>query len=276
MEDVLGYAGRHVVVTGAASGVGAATARILTDLGARVTAIDINPTTAPVDRPLQADLRDPASIEAAAASIQGPVDGFFGCAGLPGPPFAALDVMLVNFVGARHLVESLLPKIPTGGAIAVVASNAGMGWQRQLPQLMELVAADGFDAGRQWCEKNAEMLENDAYAFSKKTANAWVCSRAARLITQGVRLNCVNPGPIATPMMPHFVAYAGQKVLDAFVGPIGRQSTAEEQAWPLVFLNSPRAGYVNGETLTTDGGFFGAVQTGQIDVAKQLTEARGR
>jgi NAD(P)-dependent dehydrogenase (short-subunit alcohol dehydrogenase family) len=71
-------------------------------------------------------------------------------------------------------------------------------------------------------------------------------------------------------MMPHFVEYAGQEVLDAFVGPIGRQSTAEEQAWPLVFLNSPRSSYVNGEAFTTDGGFFGAVQTGQIDLAKQF------
>jgi NAD(P)-dependent dehydrogenase (short-subunit alcohol dehydrogenase family) len=275
MEDVLGYAGRHVVVTGAASGVGAATAQILIDLGARVTAIDINPTTVPVDQPLQADLRDPASIEAAAAAVKGPVDGFFGCAGLPGPPFAALDVMLVNFVGARYLVELLLPKIPSGGAIAVVASNAALGWQQQLPQLMELVTANGFGGGREWCEKHAELVEPDAYSLSKRTTNAWVCFRAAELITQGVRLNCVNPGPIATPMMPHFVAYAGQQIMDAFVGPVGRQSTPEEQAWPLVFLNSPRSAYVNGETFTTDGGFFGAVQTGRIDLAKLFGGAGG-
>jgi NAD(P)-dependent dehydrogenase (short-subunit alcohol dehydrogenase family) len=270
MEDVLGYAGRRVVVTGAASGMGAATAQILIDLGARVTAIDVNPMQIPVDQAIQVDLRDRAAIEAAAASIEGPVDGYFGCAGLPGPPFSDLDVLLVNFVGARYLIELVLPKIPAGGAIAVVASNAAMGWQLQLPQLMELVTADGFDAGRQWCEKHLENLGSDAYSYSKKLANAWVASRAATLITQGVRLNCINPGPTTTAMTPHFLQYAGQEIVNAFIGPIGRQSTAEEQAWPLVFLNSPRSSFVNGESFTTDGGFFGAVQSGQIDLAKQF------
>lgn len=84
MEDVLGYAGRHVVVTGAASGMGAATATILTKLGARVTALDVRPTEASVDRALEVDLRDRTSIERAAESIDGPVHGYFGCAGLPG------------------------------------------------------------------------------------------------------------------------------------------------------------------------------------------------
>jgi NAD(P)-dependent dehydrogenase (short-subunit alcohol dehydrogenase family) len=92
MEDVLGYAGRHVVVTGAASGMGAATATILINLGARVTALDVRPTDLPVDRVVEVDLRDRASIERAAESIEGPVDGYFGCAGLPGPPFSAAAV----------------------------------------------------------------------------------------------------------------------------------------------------------------------------------------
>jgi NAD(P)-dependent dehydrogenase (short-subunit alcohol dehydrogenase family) len=181
--------------------------------------------------------------------------------------------MLVNFVGARHLVELVRPKVPAGGAIAVVASNAAMGWQMQLPRLMELVSAVDFDAGREWCEKNPEQLAPDAYSFSKKVVNAWVASRAATLITQGVRLNCTNPGPTSTAMMPHFVENAGQEVIDAFVGPIARLSSAAEQAWPLVFLNSPRASFVNGEAFTTDGGFFGAVQTGQVDLSKLAAPA---
>jgi NAD(P)-dependent dehydrogenase (short-subunit alcohol dehydrogenase family) len=267
MEDVLGYAGRHVVVTGAASGMGAATAQILLDLGARVTAIDVNPPEVPAEQVLLTDLRDRGAVEEAAAGIEDPVDAYFGCAGVPGTPFSALDVMLVNFVGTRHLIELVLPKIPAGGAIAVVASNAAMGWQLELPKLMELVTADGFDAGREWCEKHPEHLEPEAYSFSKKVVNAWVASRAATLITQGVRLNCINPGPTSTAMMPHFVENAGQEIIDAFTGPIGRQASAAEQAWPLVFLNSPRSSYVNGESLTTDGGFFGAVQTGQIDLS---------
>jgi NAD(P)-dependent dehydrogenase (short-subunit alcohol dehydrogenase family) len=270
MEDVLGYAGRHVVVTGAASGMGAATATILINLGARVTALDVRPTDLPVDRVVEVDLRDRASIERAAESIEGPVDGYFGCAGLPGPPFSGLDVLLVNFVGARHLVNLVLPKIPAGGAIAVVASNAAMGWQLELEQLMELVSTDGFDQGKRWCEANDEMGAVGAYPFSKKAINAWVASRAATLITDGIRLNCINPGPTDTAMLPHFVEFAGQNIIDAFVGPIRRRSTAEEQAWPLIFLNSPRSSYINGEALATDGGFFGAVQSGQLDLTKMF------
>ena len=52
--------------------------------------------------------------------------------------------------------------------------------------------------------------------------------------------------------------------ITAFIGPSGRRSTAEEQAWPLVFLNSPRASYIAGEALHTDAGFLGAMVTGQI------------
>ncbi|MBF4191991.1 dehydrogenase [Mycolicibacterium phlei] len=101
MEDVLGYAGKSVVVTGAASGMGEATARILVDLGAKVTALDIKPTTVDVAASHHIDLRDRASIEEVAAAIEGPVDGLFSCAGLPGPPFSEWDTILVNFVGAR-------------------------------------------------------------------------------------------------------------------------------------------------------------------------------
>jgi len=267
MDDVLGYAGRHVVVTGAASGMGAAVAQLLLDLGARVTAIDVNPVALPVHQALQADLRDKAAIEAAAESIEGPVHGYFGSAGLPGAPFSDLDVMLVNFVGSRYLVDLVLSKIPAGGAIAVVASNAAMGWQLEVEKLMKLVNTEGFDAGKQWCESHPEAMQPDVYSFSKKIVNAWVASRAGALITEGKRLNCINPGPTATAMMPHFVRNAGQQTIDAFIGPIKRQATPEEQAWPLIFLNSPRSSYVNGETFTTDGGFFGALQTGQVDLS---------
>src|SRR5512140_1985635 len=116
MEDVLGYAGSKVVVTGAASGMGAATAQILVDVGAEVTCVDIKPTEVPVAQSLLVDLKDKAAIDTAVDAIEGPVRAVFNCAGLPGPPFSDLDVMLVNFVGGRYLIESLVPKMPEGSA----------------------------------------------------------------------------------------------------------------------------------------------------------------
>jgi NAD(P)-dependent dehydrogenase (short-subunit alcohol dehydrogenase family) len=82
----------------------------------------------------------------------------------------------------------------------------------------------------------------------------------------GIRLNCTNPGPTQTAMMPAFEAANGKDLIDAFIGPSGRRSTAEEQAWPLVFLNSPRSSYVAGEAFHVDGGFLGAMVTDQLKV----------
>jgi NAD(P)-dependent dehydrogenase (short-subunit alcohol dehydrogenase family) len=272
MEDVLGYAGRNVVVTGAASGMGAATAQILVDLGANVTGVDIKPTEVGVKASLLVDLRDGQAIEAAAAEVQGPVHAVFSCAGLPGPPFSDVDTMLVNFVGARHLIELLVPKMPEGSAAAVIASMGGLGWQQNIPTLLELAMAEGFDAGKAWCEANPDKIAG-GYAFSKQELNAWVAWRSYALIKKGIRLNCLNPGPTTTPMMPFFEQSSGKDFMDNFPRPIGRNSLPEEQAWPLVLLNSPRMSYVTGESLHVDGGFFGALMTGQVDMATLMPQA---
>ena len=87
MDDVLGTEAVGRCHRGGVGNGSEAAARILVDLGADVTALDIKPTTCPVARALQIDLRDRANIEEIAASIGGPVDGLFSCAGLPGPPF---------------------------------------------------------------------------------------------------------------------------------------------------------------------------------------------
>ena len=269
MDDVLGYEGKRVVVAGAATGMGAATVDILLDLGAEVTTLDVKPVTAPVKVSLEVDLRDRASIDAAVAAVDGPVDALFSCAGLPGPPFSDLDVMLVNFVGARHLVESLIPQMPEGSAIATIASTAGMGWQMNLDTWMGLVTSDGFDAGKAWCEAHPEAITGitGGYTGSKQVMNAWVGWRAASLIGQGIRLNLLNPGPTETPMMPDFERVAGSAdLINEFTKPINRRSTPEEQAWPLVMLNSPRLSYVNGHAFHADGGWFGGVQTGAVAV----------
>ena len=255
MDDVLGYKGKSVVVTGAASGMGQAAAQILVDLGASVTALDINPTTVDVDRALTIDLRDPANIETVAASIDGPIDGLFSCAGLPGPPFSEWDTILVNFVGARHLAEQLVPKMADGSSISVISSSAAIGWQDHIKVITGLLETDGFDAAVEWLTANEKKWSWSGYAYSKYIIDAWVGWWYPELGPKGIRINAINPGPTETAMMPAFQDLMGKETVDQAIGPVGRYSTPEEQAWPLVCLGSPRLSYVGGEVLWTDGGW---------------------
>jgi NAD(P)-dependent dehydrogenase (short-subunit alcohol dehydrogenase family) len=130
--------------------------------------------------------------------------------------------------------------------------------------LLELITTPDFAAGRGWCEAHPKELAN-AYGLSKEAINAYTAHRSFDLAKRGIRINCVNPGPTDTPMMPEFEKAVGKKFMDEFPVPLGRHATAEEQAWPLVFLNSPRASYLTGHQLDVDGGFKGGLFTGQID-----------
>ena len=69
MDDILGYSGKTVVITGAASGMGQAAAQLLVDLGAQVIALDIAPVTVSVASAIKVDMKDPASIDAAAQAL---------------------------------------------------------------------------------------------------------------------------------------------------------------------------------------------------------------
>jgi NAD(P)-dependent dehydrogenase (short-subunit alcohol dehydrogenase family) len=275
MEDVLGYRDASVVVTGAASGMGAATAQVLVDLGAHVTAIDIKPTDVAVSRFIEVDLRDRGAIDDAVASISEPVNNLFSCAGLPGPPFSELDTMLVNFVGARHLAEGLVPKMPRGAAISAISSSAAVGWQDQMATIGPLLATDGFDAAVEWLTAHKESWSWSGYLFSKWVVDAWVGWWYPDLAERGIRINCINPGPTDTAMMPAFHDFATKEVVDQAVGPIGRYARAEEQAWPLVVLGSARLSYVAGEVFAVDGGFQGARSTGRLQAgwADLITDA---
>src|ERR1700730_2175069 len=196
MKDVLLYQDKRVVVTGCASGMGAATAAILAELGADVIGLDVRKTEA-VARFIPVDLKSKDSIDDAVGEIGSPVDAIFSVAGLPGAPFSDLDTVLVNFVGARHLIESLVPTMPIGSAIVCVASNAGLGWQGKISELFPVTSTPDFHSARAWGEANPERILG-GYAPSKQLINAWVASRAVDLIKRGIRLNCTNPGPTNT------------------------------------------------------------------------------
>jgi NAD(P)-dependent dehydrogenase (short-subunit alcohol dehydrogenase family) len=131
--------------------------------------------------------------------------------------------------------------------------------------LLPIVSIEGFEALTAWLDANPDRIEG-GYRPSKMLTNAWVAWRAPALLQKGIRLNCTNPGPTQTAMMSTFEEQAGKELIDAFSGPSGRRSTSAEQAWPLLFLNSPRSSYIAGEALHTDAGFLGAMVTNQLQV----------
>lgn len=263
MTDFLGYKNKRVVVTGCFSGMGEATAKLLLSLGAEVHGLDYKETELKLASFTNVDLRDPASIEAAASKIGGKVDALFNCAGVP-QTFPALDVMKVNFIGTRHLTEQLLPYMTAGSAIASISSTGGLGWSRRIPLLMQVIQQQGFEATLQWCQANLETV-GEGYSLSKELVIAWTMLTSQKLIKQGIRINCTLPGPTQTPMMKAFESATKASVLEAAAQPINRRSTPEEQAGPLAFLNSDAASYVNGVCFYVDGGFMGGLATGQID-----------
>jgi NAD(P)-dependent dehydrogenase (short-subunit alcohol dehydrogenase family) len=246
VDDVLGYAGRRVIVTGAASGVGLAVAGLLVELGAEVHTVDLRrPELAGIASYSETDLRDPRRIDATVARIGGVLNGLFNCAEPPSD-LPALDVVLVGFCGPRHLTEAVVPLMVEGAAIASVASVAGTGWLARAATVLELVRTPDFEAARTWCEAEPVRI-TDADGIADEAINAYTADRCVDLAERGLRINCLNRGPTDAPP-PH-------------------AATHEAQAWPLIFLNSPRASHVTGTALSADGGLTGALATGRVEVS---------
>lgn len=272
MSEFASYKNKRVVISGCFSGMGEATARRLLSLGAEVHGLDYKETQLPLASFNQVDLRDGASVEAAVGKIGGKVDALFNCAGLPqtaGP----LEVMKVNFLGTRKLTETVLPLMGEGSAIASIASTAALRWSTRIPKIMELVGTRSFDEGLAWCEANPDLVA-EGYSFSKEAIIVWTLFNSAHLIKKGVRINCTLPGPTQTPMMNSFESATPTAVIDAAAQPINRRATPDEQAGPLVFLNSDQASYVNGVAFPVDGGFMGGLATGQIDLSVMMGAAQ--
>ena len=260
-HDLLGYRGKRAVVTGCASGVGEATARLLSDLGAEVHGVDINKPTVATTSFTETDLSEPGSVDAAIARLAevGPIDKLFNCAGVPhtvGP----LKCMGVNWIGTRQLTEGLVPLMVDGGAIVCISSDAGIGHLGRLDLVKELIAIEDPAAARAWCEAHPEDVV-EGYVFSKECVSTWTMMRAVDLASERrIRLNATAPSPIDTPFMVVTIADLGREVADSISHDlVGRMSTPEEQAGPLILLNSDLARITSGAVLYTDQTYAGGV-----------------
>ena len=269
------YEGKRVVVSGGGgAGMGAAAVEGLAELGAEIHVLDLKEPPIDVASHQSADLREPDAVAAAIENIGGRIDALFNCAGLPGPPFSDLDVMLVNYAAPRHLASLVAPHMPDGGAICSISSTAGSAYLMTMEKWMPLVQTPDFASAKAWLEEHPDDIAG-GYAQSKEALILWTMWASHDFAARNIRLNCISPGPTDTPMMPQFESFAGASLIDLFAQGLGRRSTPAEQAWPMIFLNSDAASYVTGENMNTDGGTISGMTTGKIvlDVESAMAEA---
>lgn len=243
--------GNVAIVTGGASGIGAATAALLLERGARVAVLDRDPSGAPAGTvPVKADVTSDEGVRAAVTEAAAEL--------------GALHT-LVNNAGV--------------GAIGTVEDNDDAEWARVLdvnvlgmvrttrhvlPHLRR-AAADrpGCVSVTNTCSiaATAGLPQRALYSASKGAVLSLTLAMAADHLREGVRVNCVHPGTADTPWVGRLLDQAEDPEAERAAlearQPMGRLVTAEEVAAAIAHLASPAAASVTGTSLAVDGGMQG-------------------
>ena len=242
---------RTIVVTGSASGIGAATAERLRKDGHRVIGVDLRAGD------VAADLGTEEGRSKALAGIGrasgGALEGVVSAAGA-GPYDDARTVTRVNYFGAIAILDGLLELLARGrDPSAVAISSIGAVFDAlAMPAFIEAcLAGDEPRALREIEGRDG----NTAYVNAKRAFALAVRRRAVAWGARGVRLNAVLPGSTATPMLEklHVHEALGPQVR-ALPKPLGREASATEVAGPIAFLLGRDASYIHGELLHVGGG----------------------
>jgi 3-oxoacyl-[acyl-carrier protein] reductase len=232
------FDGRRALVTGGASGIGAAAVALLLERGAQVAVFDLDPSGAAGGAlPLAGDATDSRSVDAAVARAEqelGPLDAVVCCAGTGGDSLHTVDitdeewrrVFALNTDGVfffnRAAARVMVPR--GSGRIVNIASIAGK-------------------------EGNPMAA---AYSASKAAVIGMTKSFGKDLATTGVLVNCIAPAVIATPILEQLsqehVDYMVEKI------PMGRMGRSEEVAELIAFLASERMSFSTGATFDISGG----------------------
>lgn len=247
---------RTYVVTGSASGIGAATKGALEAAGHRVIGIDLRGAD------VEADLSTPEGrTEAAARAIElagGVVDGAIACAGISAPVPATIAV---NYFGVVEVLTQLLPGLAKSDAprAAVVSSMASL--QPNSAELVEAaLAGDEARALAVAGELAAQGPEVGylVYPSSKRALSRWVrrASIGPEWAGAGIPLNAVAPGTVITPMTAGLLETPeGRAMVDAAVPmPLNSHQPPESIANLLVWLTSEQNTHMAGQTIYCDGG----------------------
>ena len=248
---------RSYVVTGAASGIGAALAERLITHGHHVIGLDRNVNDLPLDvAPVACDLADPQAIPGAVEAIGAAcarngaaLYGLAAVAGVPGtaPPST---VLAVNLLGLRRLTEAVAPFVAEGGSFVLLSSMAGYRGPATPDEAADLIALP--DAELLAHVEHAGMDGGVAYQLSKQLVHRYTLELAARLHSRRIRCTSVSPGPVRTPILADF--RATMPSLDDAERLIGRHAHPDEIAAVVAFLLSAESSWVNGIDVRLDGG----------------------
>lgn len=242
---------RTHVISGTASGLGAAIRRRLESTGDRVIGIDRR------DAEVVADLGSPAGREHAileARRLSGDaIDGLVSCAGL-GPYDAPEPVIRVNYFGAIALIDGLREALRRGreGAAVAISSVGAIFDPVMVPDLLAACRAGDEDAAAAAARPRDGTT---AYSNAKRALARAVRERVGEWGGLGLRLNAVAPGKMETPMLDRLLASPEHApAIEALPVPLGRSSSAHDIAGAVTFLLGPDARYVHGQVLFVDGG----------------------
>lgn len=250
--------GRHALVTGAASGIGAATARRLRRDGIRVTALDLADPREVADDWIRHDLDGFGPLP----ELPSDLDVLVNAAGLPPRPGTQAKILRVNFLALRQLTLAVLPSMRPGGSVINVASKAGAQWRENIAQVRTLMAREtGDDLEDFVASEGLDPVR--AYDLSKEALVAWTKAMTGALIKRDLRMNAVSPAAIDTPILQDFER-AFEARATRGIAMTGRPGRPEEVAAVIAFLASPASSWVRGCNIETDGGLSAMLETETI------------
>ncbi len=250
-----------VLLTGGASGVGEATAKLLLERGHEVISLDIKPSSNADVTHHHCDLSDTASIDAAVAELPGTISTVLNVAGVPGTVGSDLT-FAVNFLGLRYLTETVWDRIADNGTVVSVSSIAGNNWRKRRGELAEALATKTFEEGQAWWGANVDTVGTDAYTFSKEAVVLYTMVLAGRGLARGIRVNDVGPGPIDTPILPDFTTEVGADTMKTMIDMVGRSAQPHDIAEAVVHLAEGHIGWLNGQHIIVDGGMMAGFSSG--------------
>jgi NAD(P)-dependent dehydrogenase (short-subunit alcohol dehydrogenase family) len=258
---------RTIVISGAASGMGAATRRRLEAAGHKVLGIDL------ADAEIEADLGSPEGRAEAISHVKersgGSIDGLVTWAGVGGlPDRAGSKLVSINYFGSIALLDGLRPLLVKGERPSAVAiSSNSMTCQPGVP-------LDVVDACLRGDEDEARRVADVAgsiqsYPASKLAVTRWARRHAPtpEWAGAGITLNVVAPGAVETPLLQ---ATRDDELLgpllDAFPVPIGRNGTPDELAAAVEYLLGPDARFFCGSVLVIDGGTDASLRANDLPI----------